>query len=185
MYVVCGDATGHGLNAGMMVSITKAGLYGSNFDTPSNTTTRLNRTIKAIDLGTTRMSLNMAKFHNGSFDFTSAGMPPAYLFRDKSGTVDEILVPGLPLGSMKKADFDLHSFDLSSKDVLVLISDGLPECVNHDGEMLDYEAVKNCIENNGKKSAQGIIDSLIKLGEDWMSGLMNDDDITLVVIKKK
>ena len=185
MYVVCGDATGHGLNAGMMVSITKAGLYGSSFDTPSNTTTRLNRTIKAIDLGTTRMSLNMAKFHNGSFDFTSAGMPPAYLFRDKSGTVDEILVPGLPLGSMKKADFDLHSFDLSSKDVLVLISDGLPECVNHDGEMLDYEAVKNCIENNGKKSAQGIIDSLIKLGEDWMSGLMNDDDITLVVIKKK
>ena len=185
MYVVCGDATGHGLNAGMMVSITKAGLYGSNFDTPSNTTTRLNRTIKAIDLGTTRMSLNMAKFHNGSFDFTSAGMPPAYLFRDKSGTVDEILVPGLPLGSMKKADFDLHSFDLSSKDVLVLISDGLPECVNHDGEMLDYEAVKNCIENNGKKSAQGIIDSLIKLGDDWMSGLMNDDDITLVVIKKK
>ena len=35
MYVVCGDATGHGLNAGMMVSITKAGLYGSNFDTPA------------------------------------------------------------------------------------------------------------------------------------------------------
>ena len=27
---------------------------------------------------------------------------------------------------------------------------------------LDYEAVKNCIENNGNKSAQGIIDSLIK-----------------------
>ena len=25
MYVVCGDATGHGLNAGMMVSITKSG----------------------------------------------------------------------------------------------------------------------------------------------------------------
>ena len=32
---------------------------------------------------------------------------------------------------------------------------------------------------------RNIIDSLIKLGEDWMSGLMNDDDITLVVIKKK
>ena len=48
-----------------------------------------------------------------------------------------ILVPGLPLGSMKKADFDLHSFKLESSDVLVLISDGLPECVNHDGKMLD------------------------------------------------
>lgn len=185
MYVVCGDATGHGLNAGMMVSITKAGLYGSNFDTPASTTTRLNQTIKAIDLGTTRMSLNMTKFNNGSFDFTSAGMPPAYLYRDKTGEVDEILVPGLPLGSMKKADFDLHSFPLESNDALVLISDGLPECVNHEGEMLDYDAVKECIESNGNKSAEGIIDSLIGLGDEWMSGLMNDDDITLVVIKRK
>ena len=185
MYVVCGDATGHGLNAGMMVSITKAGLYGANFDTPSSTTTRLNQTIKAIDLGTTRMSLNMAKFHNGTFDFTSAGMPPAYLYRGNTKTVDEILVPGLPLGSMKKADFDLHSFHLDSNDVLVLISDGLPECVNHKGEMLDYDPIKNCIAQNGSKPAQGIINSLINLGDDWMSGLMNDDDITLVVIKKK
>ena len=86
---------------------------------------------------------------------------------------------------MKKADFDLHSFPLETNDALVLISDGLPECVNHDGEMLDYDAVKNCIESNGNKSAEGIIDSLIGLGDEWMSGLMNDDDITLVVIKKK
>ena len=185
LYVVCGDATGHGLNAGMMVSITKAGLYGSDFDTPASTTSRLNKTIKAIDLGTTRMSLNMAKFNNGSFDFTSAGMPPAYLYRHETGKVDEILVPGLPLGSMKKADFDLHSFKLNNNDALILISDGLPECSNHSGEMLDYQRVEDCIMENGTKSAQGIIDSLIKLGNDWMSGLMNDDDITLVVIKKK
>jgi len=112
-------------------------------------------------------------------------MPPAYLFKHETGDVDEILVPGLPLGSMKKADFDLHSFQLDSNDVLVLISDGLPECVNHEGEMLDYEPVKDCIAANGRKTAQGIIDSLIDLGDDWMSGLMNDDDITLVVIKKK
>ncbi|SVC36336.1 uncharacterized protein METZ01_LOCUS289190, partial [marine metagenome] len=185
MYVVCGDATGHGLNAGMMVSITKAGLYGSSFDTPASTTTRLNKTIKAIDLGTTRMSLNMVKFNNGSFDFTSAGMPPAYLYKNKTSSVDEILIPGLPLGSMKKADFDLHSFPLDSNDVLVLISDGLPECVNHEGEMLDYDPIKDCIESNGDKSAKDIIDALISLGDKWMSGLMNDDDITLVVIKKK
>ena len=86
---------------------------------------------------------------------------------------------------MKKADFDLQSFDLDSNDVLVLISDGLPECVNHEGEMLDYEPIRECIQSNGEKSAEGIINSLIDLGDDWMSGLMNDDDITLVVIKKK
>ena len=184
LYVVCGDATGHGLNAGMMVSITKAGLFGSDFNDPGSTTTRLNQTIKAINLGTTRMSLNMAKFSNGSFDFTSAGMPPAYLYKSDKKTVDEILIPGLPLGSMKNATFDLEKFDFNINDALILISDGLPECVNHDDEMLDYLAVKNCIEKNGHKTANGIKESLIKLGDDWMDGLMNDDDITLVVIKK-
>jgi serine phosphatase RsbU (regulator of sigma subunit) len=86
---------------------------------------------------------------------------------------------------MKKATFDLESFTIDSEDVLVLISDGLPECSNHDGEMLDYEPVLKCIESNGYKSAEGIKDSLIDLGDEWMSGLMNDDDITIVVIKKK
>ena len=51
--------------------------------------------------------------------------------------------------------------------------------------MLDYDSIKKCTQENGHKSAQGIIDSLIELGNSWMSGLMNDDDITLVVIKRK
>jgi serine phosphatase RsbU (regulator of sigma subunit) len=51
--------------------------------------------------------------------------------------------------------------------------------------MLDYEPVLKCIENNGSKSAEGIKNALVDLGDNWMSGLMNDDDITLVVIKKK
>ena len=185
LYIVVGDATGHGLNAGMMVSITKAGLYGASFDTPTNTTSRLNHAIKSIDLGTMRMSLNMTKIHNGSFDFTSAGMPPGYVYKHKENTVEEILIPGLPLGSMKTTNFDLRNFKLEENDAFVLISDGLPECSNPEGEMLDYHAVQDCIQENGDRSAQGIIDSLIDLGDSWMSGRMNDDDITLVVIKKK
>ena len=185
LYIVVGDATGHGLNAGMMVSITKAGLYGISFDNPVAATDRLNHAIKSIDLGTMRMSLNVTKIHNGSFDFTSAGMPPGYFYKNKEDSVEEILIPGLPLGSMKKASFDLKNFRLEQDDVFVLISDGLPECVNPDKEMLGYQAVKDCIQSNGKQSAQGIISSLMDMGESWMSGLMNDDDITLVVIKKK
>ena len=184
LYVVVGDATGHGLNAGMMVSITKAALYGIPFGTPQEITSRLNYAIKSIDLGTMRMSLNMTKIHNGSLDFTSAGMPPGYLYRHKDKSVEEILLPGLPLGSMKKTDFDLRSFKLEKNDAFVLISDGLPECSNPKDEMLDYRAVMDCIQENGNLSAQGILDSLVDLGESWMAGQMNDDDITLVVIKK-
>ena len=74
---------------------------------------------------------------------------------------------------------------MNQGDVLVLISDGLPECDNEEGEMLDYDAVKNCIHEHGKKSSKEILDSLISLGNNWMNGKMNEDDITIVVIKKK
>jgi len=184
MYVVVGDATGHGLNAGMMVSITKAGLYASDFNEPNKTTSRLNQTIKSIDLGTTRMSLNMTRINGNSIDFTSAGMPPGYVFNKEKSDSTELLVPGLPLGSMKNLKFKSSSFEMNKGDAFILISDGLPECSNHNGDMLDYQAVEKCVKENGDKNAQGIIDSLVDLGETWMNGLMNDDDITLVVIKK-
>ena len=185
VFVACGDATGHGLNAGMMVSITKAGLYGLQLNEPEKSLMQLNKAIKAIDLGKMRMSLNIVKFENSKVSLSSAGMPPAYLFNNQKNDTKEILVPGLPLGSIKNVDYDLINFEMNQGDVLVLISDGLPECDNEEGEMLDYDAVKNCIHENGKKSSKEILDSLISLGNNWMNGKMNEDDITIVVIKKK
>jgi serine phosphatase RsbU (regulator of sigma subunit) len=158
LYVVVGDATGHGLNAGMMVSITKAGLYASDFNEPNITTARLNQTIKSIDLGTTRMSLNMTKINGSSLNFTSAGMPPGYIYNNEKNESKELLIPGLPLGSMKNLKFKSSNFKMNKGDAFVLISDGLPECVNPNGNMLDYEAVEKCVKKNGDKSAQGIID---------------------------
>ena len=81
--------------------------------------------------------------------------------------IEEILVPGLPLGSVKNADYDLVNFEMNQGDVLVLISDGLPECDNYSGEMLDYEAVKNCIYENGNKSQEGLYDAGKQEG-DWI-----------------
>ena len=73
--------------------------------------------------------------------------------------------------------------DFLQSDVLVR-SLQIPQLADEAWSNQDDE-VKDCITANGNKTAQGIIDSLIDLGDDWMSGLMNDDDITLVVIKKK
>ena len=41
----------------------------------------------------------------------------------------------------------------SKDDVLVMLSDGLPEAPNREDELLDYAAVKECIEKNATKSS--------------------------------
>jgi len=65
-----------------------------------------------------------------------------------------------------------------------MISDGLPELPNKENDLLDYPLVFSCIKDNAKKSAGEIKDALVELSDEWAEGLMNPDDITIVVIKK-
>ena len=184
LYVVVGDATGHGMTAGMMVSITKAGLYGIPSIPPNDVTERLNRVIKNIDLGWNRMAINIARFWEDKVEFTSAAMPPAYHYHADSGEVDEILIEGLPLGSLMDETFDLVQIDFQKGDSLIFISDGLPEATNVSNQMLGYEAVMDCVQVNGKHSAEEQKQALLDLGTAWLGELRNQDDITIVVVKK-
>ena len=186
LYVVVGDATGHGMTAGMMVSITKAGLYGIPPSiAPNDIAQRLNHVIKNIDLGWNRMAFNVARFWEDKVEFTSAAMPPVYHYREDTGNVDEILIEGLPLGSFKGETFSLVDFEFKKGDSLVFISDGLPEAANHTEEMLGYQAVQDCVQANGHQSANDQKQALLDLGSAWLGDLRNQDDITIVVVKKK
>jgi len=48
VYSVCGDATGHGVTSGMMVSITKAGLNGIDSVAPNIILQKLNKVVKKL-----------------------------------------------------------------------------------------------------------------------------------------
>ncbi len=185
LYSICGDATGHGVASGIMVSVTKAGLNGIDA-LPANTILhKLNNIVKNIDLGTLRMSLNVVQIKSNEFELSSAGMPPIYHYVAATNKVEEILIAGLPLGGLSDEHFDFLTRSFNTGDIIVQLSDGLPEAPNLIGEMYDYERLGQLIEINGDKSAQGMIDSLIASVDSWLQGKHNPDDITLVVIKKK
>ena len=184
LIAACGDATGHGATSGMMVSITKAGLKGIQKRSPNEMLTDLNNIVKSVEIGRIRMSLNLLEFKNGHVNISSAAMPPVYHFSKKKNSVNEIELVGTPLGSFYNEEFDKYQVEFEDGDALVLMSDGLPEAPNQTGEMLDYPAVKECIKENGSKSASDIKDSLIELSDNWLDGIQNPDDITLVIFKK-
>jgi len=185
LYSICGDATGHGVASGMMVSVTKAGLNGIDA-LPANTILhKLNNVVKNIDLGTLRMSLNIVQIKSTEFELSSAAMPPVYHYVAASNKVEEILIQGLPLGGLREEHFDSITRSFNVGDIIIQLSDGLPEAPNLTGEMYDYERLRLLIESNGKKTAQGMIDTLMASVDEWLQGQHNPDDITLVVIKKK
>ena len=184
LFSVCGDATGHGVSSGMMVSITKAGLNGIEALAPNVILQKLNKVVKKVDLGTLRMSLNIVEISDKELNMSSAAMPPIYLYKNSSNTVEELMQSGLPLGGLKDETFDQLTRSFESGDVLIQLSDGLPEAPNAKGELYDYDRLKALIQASGHLSAQQIIDVLIESVDQWLEGNRNPDDITLVVIKK-
>jgi len=183
-YAICGDATGHGVVSGIMVSVTKAGLNGIPMGEPSLILEQLNRIVKRVNFGRLRMSLSVAKFNEDNFEITSAAMPPTYYYKAASGQVEEILVPNLPLGGLESEKYAGVTKKFDPNDVMVMISDGLPELPNNDNILLDYDEIEKCIGVNAHKSSEEIKNALVNLADQWSNGIMNPDDITIVVIKK-
>ena len=181
---ICGDATGHGVASGMMVSVTKASLISITETKINLILKKLNQVIRKIDLGTLRMSLNIIEIKDDKIRMTSAAMPPIFLYKAATKKVEEIMQTNLPLGGLGNEDFDLIERDFESGDVVIQLSDGLPEAPNPAGEMYDYDRVKDHLESVGTKSADEIKNSFILEADKWLDGLHNPDDITFVIIKK-
>jgi serine phosphatase RsbU (regulator of sigma subunit) len=70
-------------------------------------------------------------------------------------------------------------------DVLVLLSDGLPEAPDLEGNLLDYQPVMDCIEKTAPLGAAQVKQALIDLADDWLGGSKNPDDITFIVFEKQ
>jgi len=185
LYAICGDATGHGTPSGMLVSITKAGIIGLPQMSPKDMLHELNRVVKKVDLGILRMSLNIALVKDNQITLSSAGMPPYFIYRAATNTTEEIQLSGVPLGSFNDVHFDQTSTSFNSGDILVIISDGLPEAPNLVGELFDYSRVQNLIAQYGNHTADEVIKQLMIEADSWLAGNHNPDDITLVVIKHK
>ena len=184
---ICGDATGHGLTSGNVVSITKTAMSSLVNEEPVTTLNSLNTTLLKMNIGLNRMCLNIANIGKDSIKFSSAGMPPAYYYSAEKGELEEVLVGALPLGSLPGAIHMEQEISFkNSGDILVMMSDGLPEAENMDDEMVGYDRTEEKIRSLADKSAEEIKDGLVDLCDNWLKGTAElKDDMTFVIIKKK
>lgn len=184
--IVVGDATGHGMKAGTMVTSAKS-LFNSYAANPDILFTfhEMTRCIKQMQFQTLAMSMMMLKIKNNKLLMSSAGMPPAYLFRNKNKIVEEHLIEGMPLGTMDNFPYELKEMELFSGDTILLMSDGFPELQNQNNEMFGYRRAKNSFEETAEETPEKIISYLKNEGYRWSDNKEPNDDITFVVIRVK
>jgi serine phosphatase RsbU (regulator of sigma subunit) len=178
-----GDATGHGARAGTMVTAVKslfsafAGQRG-----PRELLDEAARAVRRMELGRMAMGLAVARLRDRVLTLSSAGMPPVLVYRAAQGRAEEISLQGMPLGGFA-FDYEESRLDLSPGDAILLMTDGLPELANGEGDPLGYPRVRGLFEELGRQAPEEIIAGLSRAAEAWTAGEAVKDDVTLVVVR--
>ena len=184
--IAIGDATGHGMNAGLVVSAVKS-LFKTAAPEAGNLEIleRISQGVKSMNLKRLYMAMTLVSFDNNRITVAAAGMPPALLYRANEDKVEEIFLEGMPLGGFIGTEREEASYQLESGDTVLLMSDGLPEMLNPENEMLDYPKTKELFAAVANRSPKVIINHIFKECTSWANGEPQADDVTLVVIKAK
>jgi serine phosphatase RsbU (regulator of sigma subunit) len=178
-----GDATGHGARAGTMVTVVKS-LFSadSGRSAPREFLAEAAVAVKRMELGRMAMGLTLARLEGPLLTIAAAGMPPALLYRATSSTVEEIALQGMPLGGLAY-DYREVRMEVGPGDVLLLMSDGLPELQDGRGEPFGYPRVRSLFEELGGHAPEEVIAGLTAAARSWTGGEPPNDDVTFVAVK--
>jgi serine phosphatase RsbU (regulator of sigma subunit) len=184
LVVGVGDATGHGLAAGVMVTAVKA-LFATLAGERglAQMLEECDRVLHGMNLKTLHMCLTAARFTARSVTVCSAGMPSALLWRAAGGTVEELGAGGLPLGSGLAPTYEEAAAALAPGDTVLFTTDGFPELLDPAGEPLGFEAAAESLLRAGGASAQGVVDCLLETVASWRGERESADDVTFVVVR--
>ncbi len=186
LIIAIGDATGHGMKAGTMVATIKGLFTSESAETEIDSfLNKGNSIIRDMHLGNLFMAMLMVKIDNNKVSFSSAGMPPALIFRNRNKTVEEIRLQALPLGGAAEFRYPRKETTISPGDTILLMSDGFPELFNNKKDILDYHRAKEIFGTIAQKPVDEIIDSLCKEADNWRGTVNQVDDITFVVVRAK
>jgi serine phosphatase RsbU (regulator of sigma subunit)/ligand-binding sensor domain-containing protein len=184
--VCLGDATGHGMKAGTLVSMMKSLFVANSVDKSiEEFFSSSNRAIKNSKLDRMMMAFAMVNIIDKCIKIANAGIPPVYIFRQQTKNVEEVKNNGLPLGAMKNPRYEIFTSELETGDIILMLSDGFPELQNNSEKMIGYEKLKEVFKHNSHKCSQDIILAFKNEAQKWIGENEPDDDITFIVIKVK
>ena len=183
--LVIGDASGHGMAAGLLMAIANAALkLAIEVDpSPERVAALLNRVLCRTGDRRAFMSLfyGLLTPSSGHLEYVCAGHPFP-LLRRAAGEVEELGKGGLPLGIRDVVELTRAEVTLGGGDLLLLYSDGLPESVNAAGEAFGFERLRDLLRVKGE--AQAIHDRVLHALDTHLAGESLTDDVSVVVVAK-
>ncbi len=122
---------------------------------------------------------------NGEITYSSAGHPPSLLYHADQGKFSWVKTKGTMLGVLKDAEYLDTKFTMESGDILLMYSDGITEAWSGDKtEMFGEERLINAMLNSDKTSSNSVIIDVLSSYYEFTDYSIQEDDITIICIKK-
>ena len=184
LVVAFGDATGHGVAAGIMVTAVKA-LFSTlgGGESLSAVLAECSRVLREMQLTPLHMCLTLARIMPRSMTICSAAMPPVLILRAASGEIEELGPGGPPVGSRLCETWAERSAALAPGDTLLFASDGFAEQLDPADDPLGDERLAEVFRASGALPAGEIVERLLARVTAWRGEREQGDDITLVVVR--
>lgn len=186
---VIGDVSGKGMPAALLMSMTRTQIRtesNSSNSTPEDVLRRTN-----IDLYADFTELVMfASIFIGQYEpsshnlwYANAGHSPV-IYRPANGKAHLLIADGTPVGILPDSQSKNHCIEFNNGDVMIVGTDGLIDARSIRDERYGYDRLLACVDHLAHMPANAIAENLLQEIRDFSIGELQEDDQTLVVIKR-
>jgi sigma-B regulation protein RsbU (phosphoserine phosphatase) len=189
-WIAIGDASGHGLTAGLVMMMVQTGvatLVAANPNTsPRDVLKSLNHVLyeNVHDRleAERHMTLSLLRYRTDGTIVVAGAHMDAVVWRKATGTTELLGTPGTFLAIAQDIDAVNQevTWSVSAGDILVLLTDGVTEAENAAGKPFEYERVTALVEAHATEPVAAIRDSLFR-GLETHSPTLADDATILVL----
>ena len=183
--LVCGDVTGHGVPAALVMATTRSILRGDapRLVSPSKVLERANTLLHGDIPSNMFVTCLFAVLdpRTGRIRYANAGHDVPYVHT--ANGVAELRARGMPLGLMPGMEYEEKEAVLAPGESILLHSDGLAEAHNAERQMFGFPRLKQLVAEHA--GGQKLIDELLTALDHFTPpGWQQEDDITLVTLSR-
>lgn len=186
------DVSGKGVPASLIMAMGRTLLrtQAAGLSSPAEVLRRVNRLLHPDirpDMFIT-MAYLVLDTVTGEITSAKAGHDAPLLYRARTGQIEPLQSPGLALGIDSGEVFDTVLDDctirLEPGDLLVAYTDGVSEAFNQTGEEFGREQIQATLLHQASGSPEDVVENLLQRVTRFQGDAVQNDDITLVALKR-
>jgi phosphoserine phosphatase RsbU/P len=180
--VFIGDVSGKGVSAALYMAkiISDFRYLAQAVDSPEIAMNRLNRVLSHAPRGMfLTATYVIGDIETGTLHIASAGHPPFLWIRGNDVEVISV-VSGPPLGIIAE-DYPVSPFSLKKGEKMILLTDGVFDAKNRNGERIGFGHIVDFVRNNTR--AENLTEKITEYVEEFSHCAEQADDLTIVEVR--